>query len=179
MQQPRAVTAGSKPSGSRAHWLALAAAVVLLVLVYAVVDLTPRVDQHFFFSSDDPQLQESNTIDRRFPSGSQLILSVSSSDISSERYLDKLRQLTGRIAAIRSVTGVRSLADGPKDFGDAQASPFWSRLLIAENHRSSNVIVLTRETRRNDSFRRWNASFTNSIATIFESGLQAPRTWWR
>jgi len=138
------VTADStKPSGSRAHWLALAAAVVLLVLVYAVVDLTPRVDQHFFFSSDDPQLQESNTIDRRFPSGSQLILSVSSPDISSERYLDKLRQLTGRIAAIRSVTGVRSLADGPKDFGDAQASPFWSRLLIAENHRSSNVIVLT------------------------------------
>src|SRR5438093_1144868 len=125
-----------------APWLILAATLVLFGLVYAFVDLTPHVDQHFFFSSNDAQLQESNKIDQRFPSGSQLILSVSSADISSERYLDTLRQLTGRIASIRSVNGVRSLADGPDDFADAEASPFWKRLLIAENQRSSNVIVL-------------------------------------
>src|SRR5438093_2559559 len=127
---------------SSAPWLILAATLVLFGLVYAFVDLTPHVDQHFFFSSNDAQLQESNKIDQRFPSGSQLILSVSSADISSERYLDTLRQLTGRIASIGSVNGVRSLADGPDDFADAEASPFWKRLLIAENQRSSNVIVL-------------------------------------
>src|SRR2546430_14205017 len=121
----------------------LAITASLLGLVYAFVDLRPRVDQQFFFSSDDPQLQESTEIDRRFPSGSQLILSVSSPDISSDRYLDQLRQLTERISAIKSVSGVRSLADGPKDFKDAEASPFWKRLLIAENQRSSNIIVLT------------------------------------
>jgi uncharacterized protein len=121
----------------------LAVTSVLLILVYAIVDLQPRVDPHFFFSSDDPQLQESATIDQRFPSGSQLILSVSSPDISSDSYLERLRQMTERIASVPSVTGVRSLADGPDDFKDAESSPFWSRLLIADNRKSSNVIVLT------------------------------------
>src|SRR5437868_15112103 len=98
------------------HWLMIAATAVLLVFVYAFVDLRPRVDQYFFFASDDPQLQESNTIDQRFPSGSQLILSVASPDISSDAYLERLEKLTERIAAMPAVTGVRSLADGPKDF---------------------------------------------------------------
>jgi uncharacterized protein len=124
-------------------WLMIGVAALLFGLVATFVDLTPRVDQQFFFSSDDPQLQESNAIDRRFPSGSQLILSVSAPDISSDAYVDRLRQLTERIASVPSVTGVRSLADGPKDVADAEASPFWSRLLIAANRRSSNVIVLT------------------------------------
>src|SRR5437667_153244 len=121
----------------------VAMTLVVGALVYAFADLTPHVDQQFFFASDDPQLQESNRIDERFPSGSQLILSVASPDISSDAYLERLRQLTERIASIPSATGVRSLADGPNDFKDAEASPFWNRLLIAENRRSSNVIVLT------------------------------------
>src|SRR5262249_24795816 len=82
-------------------------------------------------------------IDRLFSAGSQLILSVASPDISGERYLERLRRLTERIASLDSVTGVRSLADGPDDFHDAEKSPLWSRLLIAENRRSSNVFVLT------------------------------------
>jgi predicted RND superfamily exporter protein len=121
----------------------IALTLVLGSLVYRLADLTPHVDQHFFFASDDPQLQESNRIDRLFPSGSQLILSVASSDISSDGYLERLQQLTERIASIPSATGVRSLADGPSDFKDAEASPFWNRLLIADNHHSSNVIILT------------------------------------
>ena len=47
----------------------LAATVVLFGVVSTVVDLTPRVDQQFFFSSNDPQLQESKKIDQRFPAG--------------------------------------------------------------------------------------------------------------
>jgi len=42
MQQLRAV---------KTHWLTFAATVVLSGLVYAFVDLTPHVDEHFFFSS--------------------------------------------------------------------------------------------------------------------------------
>src|SRR5438874_11066982 len=133
------------PPGRRRwrHWLMLTIALAMVTGVWVLVDLTPRVDQNFFFASDDPQLQESTEIDRRFPSGSQLILSVSSPDISSDRYLDQLRQLTERISAVKSVSGLRSLADGPKDFKDAEASTFWKRLHIAENQRSSNIIVLT------------------------------------
>ncbi|MGA7187786.1 MAG: MMPL family transporter, partial [Candidatus Acidiferrales bacterium] len=40
-----------------------------------------------------------------------------------------------------SVDSVESLADGPKNFKDAEKSPFWTRLLIAENGRSSNVVM--------------------------------------
>jgi uncharacterized protein len=36
---------------------------------------------------------------------------------------------------------VRSLTDGPKDFEDAVKSPFWRRLLIAENQKSSNIVA--------------------------------------
>src|SRR5438067_52257 len=125
------------------HWLMLVITGALVIGVWTLVDLTPRVDQQFFFASDDPELQESNAIDRRFPSGSQLILSVASPNISSDAYIERVGRLTARIAAMPWVTGVRSLADGPNDFEDAEKSPFWSRLLIADNHRSSNIIVLT------------------------------------
>src|SRR5438094_7380781 len=109
------------------HWLMLVITVALVIGVWTLVDLTPQVDQQFFFSSDDPQLQESNAIDRRFPSGSQLILSVASPNIASAEYLERLGRLSARIATMPSVTGVRSLADGPEDFDDAVKSPFWSR----------------------------------------------------
>src|SRR5207249_8453530 len=78
-----------KVSGS-AHWLMIAVTVILFGLVVTLVDLKPRVEENFFFSSNDPQFEESKKIDERFPSGSQLVLSVSSSDISSEHYLERL-----------------------------------------------------------------------------------------
>src|SRR5207249_2978665 len=49
--------------------------------------------------------------------------------------------LTQQIHTIDAVNAVKSLAEGPKSFQDALASPFWSRLLIAPNRRSTNVIV--------------------------------------
>ncbi len=136
----------------------LALAAGLVTSVGALVDLTPHVDEHFFFSSDDPQLQESRAIDRRFPNGSQLIVSVSSPDISSGAYLTRIGQLSARLASTPSVTGVRSLTDGPDDFEDAAKSPFWSRLLIADNRRSSNIIVLTPQTNAGPLVRRIEAA---------------------
>src|SRR5205085_3659997 len=91
-----------------AHWLMLGVTVILLGLVTTLVDLKPHVDENFFFSTSDPQFQESKKIEERFPAGSQLILSVSSSNISSGPYLERLAQLTDRIKSIDSVTGVRS-----------------------------------------------------------------------
>ena len=117
----------------------LVVAVILFGLVAGLVDLKPRVEENFFFSSNDPQFQESKKI-----AGSQLIVSVASPDISSERYLERLDQLTQKIKSIDSVTGVRSLTDGPKDFADAEKSPLWSRLLIADNHKSSNIVAFVK-----------------------------------
>src|ERR1051325_3820955 len=96
------------------HWLVVASTAILFLIVETVVDLKPQVDENFFFSSSDPKFQESKKIDQLFPSGDQLIVSVSSADISSTQYLDRLDQLTHKIKSIPAVSGVRSLTDGPK-----------------------------------------------------------------
>jgi predicted RND superfamily exporter protein len=114
---------------------------VLFVLVLVFVNLKPVVEENFFFSSTDPGLSESKKIERRFPSQPQLVLAVSSHDISSPRYLARITKLTERVRSIDAVTSVKSLAAGPKSFQDAIASPFWSRLLIAQDRQSTNVIV--------------------------------------
>ena len=122
-------------------WLMLAITAVLFALVATFVDLKPVVDESFFFSSKDTQFHQTKKIQNRFPTQPQLILNVSSSDISSERYLTRIKKLTHQIHEIDAVSAVKSLAEGPKNFEDAIKSPFWSRLLIAENRESSNIII--------------------------------------
>jgi hypothetical protein len=53
------------PSG---HWLMLVITGILLVLVATLVDLNPVVDQNFFFSTNDPGIQQTKKIEQRFPS---------------------------------------------------------------------------------------------------------------
>src|SRR5438045_7955905 len=123
------------------HWWMLALTVALFALVAALVDLRPVVDENFFFSTSDPQFRQSKKIEQRFPSRPEVILTVSSRDISSPRYLGRIQKLTQQINTIDEVSAVKSLAEGPKNFQDALASQFWSRLLIAEDRNSSNVLV--------------------------------------
>src|SRR5881398_279663 len=127
------------PLGS--HWLMLVIGGVLFVLVAAFVDLTPVVDQNFFFSTNDPGIQQTKKIEQSFPSQPEVILAVSSGDISSPRYLSRIQKLTQRAHTIGGVSAVKSLAEGPKSFDDALKSPFWSRLLVAHDRKSSNVII--------------------------------------
>jgi predicted RND superfamily exporter protein len=113
----------------------------LLVSVAMLVDLKPVVDQNFFFSTNDPGIQQTNKIERRFPSQPEVILAVASRDISSPRYLERIQKLTQRAHTIGGVSAVKSLTEGPKSFEDALKSPFWSRLLIAHDRKSTNVII--------------------------------------
>jgi uncharacterized protein len=124
------------------HYWVLATTALLFLAVVFLVDLKPQVGANFFFSSDDPQFRQEAKIDRIFPSDSQIIVSVASPDISSTSYLTRVGQLTRELANIKAVTSVKSLADGPKNFEDAMKSPFWRRLLISENGKTSNIIVL-------------------------------------
>src|SRR2546429_2282520 len=126
-----------------AHWEMLAVTAALFVLVMVFVDLKPVVEENFFFATSDPGFGQSKKIEQRFPSQPQLVVAVSSSDISSPRYLGRIQKLTQEIEGIGGVTAVKSLTAGPKNFQDALASPFWSRLLIAKDRKSSNVIVFT------------------------------------
>ena len=114
---------------------------VLFALVATFVDLRPVVDENFFFSTSDPGVQQTKKIERRFPSQPEVILAVSSRDISSARYLGKIQRLTQRVHTIGGVSAVKSLTEGPKSFEDALKSPFWSRLLIAPDRKSTNVII--------------------------------------
>src|SRR5437899_1434916 len=127
------------PLGS--HWLMLVIASVLFALVAMLVDLKPVVDENFFFSTNDPGILQTKKIERRFPSQPEVILAVSSRNISSPRYLSRIQKLTQRVHTIGGVNAVKSLAEGPKSFDDALKSPFWSRLLIAHDRKSSNVII--------------------------------------
>src|SRR5881227_691999 len=125
------------------YWLMLVIVGVLLVLVAAFVDLTPVVDQNFFFSTNDPGIQQTKKIEQHFPSQPEVILAVSSRDISSGRYLGRIHRLTQQVEDIEAVTSVKSVTNGPKSFQDAVASPFWSRLLIAKDRKSTNLILFT------------------------------------
>src|ERR1041385_447652 len=123
------------------HWLMLIITCVLFVLVAGFVDLKPVVDENFFFSTNDPGIRQTKKIEHRFPSQPEVILTVSSRDISSSRYLERLQKLTQRAHTIGGVNAVKSLTEGPKSFEDALKSPFWSRLLIAPDRKASNVII--------------------------------------
>ena len=129
---------------SGAHWEMLAATAALFVLVVVFVDLKPVVEENFFFSTRDPGFGQSKKIEQLFPSQPQLVLAVSTSDISSPQYFGRIEKVTSEVEEIDGVTAVKSLARGPKSFQDAIESPFWSRLLIAKDRKSTNVIVFTR-----------------------------------
>lgn len=75
---------------SGAHWEMVALTVFLLILVAVFVDLKPVVEENFFFSTNDPGFGQSKKIEQRFPSQPQLVLAISSSDISSPRYFERI-----------------------------------------------------------------------------------------
>lgn len=114
---------------------------LLFALVALFVDLKPVVDENFFFSSRDPQFRQNKKISDRFPAQPQLLLNVVSSDIASRRYLSRIARLTREVHEIAAVNAVKSVTEGPKSFEDALESPFWRRLLIAENRKSTNIII--------------------------------------
>src|SRR5437868_15143809 len=109
------------PSGT--HWLMLLVTVVLFGLVAAFVDLKPVVDENFFFSTSDPQFQQSKKIEQHFPSQPEVILTVSSRDISSARYQGRIQRLTQEVENIEAVTSSKTVTPGPWSFQDAVVSP--------------------------------------------------------
>src|SRR5438270_841398 len=130
------------PLGAGAHWWMLAVTAVLFVLIAALVDLRPVVEENFFFSTSDPGFGQSKKIEQRFPSQPELILAVSSRDISSARYLERIQKLTQKVQAIDEVSAVKSFAEAPKSFEDAVKSPFCGRLLVASDRQPSTVLII-------------------------------------
>lgn len=119
------------------------------------VDLRPKVDENFFFSSDDPQFRESTLISKIFHQEQQIILSAGG-DIYSPDYLRKVGELTAALSSIPQVDSVQSLTHGPENTDDALKSPLWKRFLFSNNKKASFIYV----------FMKRNASTENGVLKI-------------
>lgn len=112
--------------------------------LFRFVDLTPRIDENFFFSTDDPQFQDSLRLERMFKLPPQIFMTAEG-NIRSRAYLDRISLLTQDLQEIKGVKSVFSLGAGPGSVEDAVESPLWSRFLIAwdarDNERGSNLVL--------------------------------------
>jgi predicted RND superfamily exporter protein len=122
-------------------WVVLGGTAALLAVALFVVDLAPRVEHDFFFSTDDPQLQASQAIERLFPSRPQILVDARAPDIHSDDYIRRVGELTDALVALDGVAAVRSLTRGPVQPRSAFDSPLWRRLLVAGDGSSTLLLV--------------------------------------
>ena len=76
--------------GTLSQWIAIAICAALGFAVFAFVDLTPEIQADFFFSRDDPQLQNSLQIEREFGGTQQIFVAARSEQVVSTDYLRRL-----------------------------------------------------------------------------------------
>ena len=122
--------------------------VVFLACVWAVstrVDLSPQVESDFFFSSDDPAYQASRRVGELFPSNPQILVVATSENPLGPEGVDRVRILTGELASLEGVNSVQSLTSGPSSPMVVPGSPVWSRLLLSEDPRVTNIVLSLHE----------------------------------
>jgi predicted RND superfamily exporter protein len=139
--RPRALMFPSAWAHPKAHWFSLAVAAVGLVAVGAWVDLSPRVESDFFFSEDDPQLQVSLELDRRYPGRNQVVVRAEDRTGDPQAYVDRIGDLTEAFSAVEGVTSVRSITTD-----EAAPSPLFSRILLTPDESATNLILLVDAT---------------------------------
>lgn len=121
-------------------YLALSLCSVLVLVAF--VNVTPHVDEDFFFSSSDPQLQQEKRVSKLFRrKDAQLILCVQG-EIKSREYAQRIKNLCQEISTVPGVMNVVSITSGPNNIKDALESPFWKRLLISEDKQATNIIAI-------------------------------------
>jgi len=120
----------------RAHWLSLAVAALGLGAVGVWVDLSPKVESDFFFSEDDPQLQVSLELNRRYPGGELVVVRAEDMVGDPEVYGERIGELTEAFSDVEGVTSVRSITTD-----DAAQSPLFSRILLSPDEAATNLIL--------------------------------------
>lgn len=139
--------------GTLSQWAALVICAALGFALFAFVDLTPQVEDDFFFSNEDPQLQESLRIEREFGESRQIFIAAQSGNLVSRQYIDNIASLTADLQAIEGVEVVRSLTRGLEEpekaakrepdeiFKRLAKSPFWTQLLLTPGNEASMVVL--------------------------------------
>lgn len=110
------------------------------ILFACTVQLKPEIGPNFFFSSDDPQMQDEKKIQTLFPQDPQLVFSVKG-DIHSEKYLERIDKLSSDLMDLEKVISVQSLTAGPGSLERAKTGPLWKRILISEDGESSLLVA--------------------------------------
>src|SRR5438034_5454848 len=105
--------------------VALAVTALIGLLFFTFVDLKPRVEENFFFSTQDPQVRADREILRTFPASPEIVLAAAG-DIESPTYVERVRRVSAELSPVPVVTGGQSLPNAPKG-GDyaVQCAP-WS-----------------------------------------------------
>ena len=137
-----------------AFWTLLAAMLFSAWAVLFRVDLAPRVESDFFFSSEDPAFQASRRIAELFPSQAQLIVSAQGADVSDPEYVDRIGRLTDALSADPEIAKVQSLTRGPTNPAAVADSPIWSRLLLGDNPRATQLIASVEDAAGGDLIAR-------------------------
>lgn len=134
------------------HLLPLEVVTLLILTLLSVfclikfVNLTPSIDNNFFFSSDDPQFQSEHLINRLFIRKDSQLIITATGDIQNQDYQEKISQLSTLLLDLRGVANVNSLThSGPKSLNKAFQSPLWKRLIISNDKKSTNLLVLLDE----------------------------------
>ncbi len=112
-----------------------------LFVVFFRLDLKPQVDQNFFFSGKDPQLEADRAISRLFLQEPELIVGAKGA-ISTPGYIENIKELTKRLSAIPGVDSVQSLTSGPRSPEAARESLLWKRVLFSEDGQATFLYIL-------------------------------------
>ena len=115
---------------------------ILGALVFAQwVDLTPKVDSNFFFSSENPLFQSENKISEIFQRNDAQVIISAGGDIHADAYQQDIESLSDELLLIEGIAGVKSITHGPGSTAKAINSPLWNRLLVAYNKKSTSLII--------------------------------------
>lgn len=144
----------SSPSSSKSvlSWLQLSFGLLSTLMVLAIwtvvfrVDLDPKVESDFFFSSEDPAFRASLEIAQRFPSKPQLIFTARGLDVTSPEYLERITSLTDALLADPAISSVQSLTRGPSSPAAVLQSPVWSRVLLTDSPDATQLVALVDES---------------------------------
>jgi len=129
------------PQLNKEAWIFICLTIISAIVLFKYVNLVPRVDYNFFFSNTDPQFQDENTISHLFKRKDFLLIINAAGPIRSPEYMQRAHDLSESLLKLPGIVGVKSIAYGPGSLDDAIKGPLWSRLLIAKDLKSTNIIV--------------------------------------
>jgi predicted RND superfamily exporter protein len=123
-------------------FLAPALTIIIAAAFFLKVDLKPEITTDFFFASDSQIYRANKQISDVFPSRQQILLNVETAgSIADPNYIEKVGRITDRVKALKGITDVQSITNGPSSLDAARENPLWRRILIGEGEESSFIIA--------------------------------------